>query len=78
LDGPKISWDKLMPIRELDASFDTNGDSICMRSGLDVNADCLKTQANPQSFPVYGLTHYSANDKVGGSNLSTRLIILKL
>jgi hypothetical protein len=57
-------WDKLMPIRELDASLGTNGDSICVRSGLDVIAECLKNQANPQSFPVYGFTDYSTSDKV--------------
>jgi hypothetical protein len=33
-----------------------------VRSGLDVIAECLKNQANPQSFPIMGYTDYS--DKV--------------
>jgi hypothetical protein len=62
-DTPKayFIWDKVMPIREYDMTLDTNGDSICVREGLDVVTDCRKNEANPQSFPVIGFTDYSTS-----------------
>ena len=47
-------WDKLMSIKEADGSLGTNGDSICVRSGLEVIAECLKNKATPQSYPIMG------------------------
>ena len=48
-----------MPIREYDMAIGTNGDSICVRKGIDVVKKCRDNEADPQIFPLFGKTDYS-------------------
>jgi len=52
-------WERQMPLKEYDMSLNTNGDSICVREGIDVVAECLELPANPQSFALIGTTDLS-------------------
>ncbi len=52
-------WERQMPIREYDAGLKTNGDSICVRKGIDVVKKCRDNEASPQIFGLIGKTDYS-------------------
>jgi len=52
-------WERQMPLKEYDMSLNTTGDSICVRKGIDVVAECFELQANPQSFDLIGTTNLS-------------------
>jgi hypothetical protein len=69
-------WARQMAIREYDMALGTNGDSICVREGLDVVAQCREQKKNPQkgilcaagrnppegSFCFVGNTDYTERD----------------
>jgi len=57
-----VIWERQMPIREYDMALGTNGDSICVREGLDVVAQCLEQQKNPKKFGFIGNTDYTEID----------------
>jgi len=65
-------WERQMPIMEYDSTLGTNGDSICVRQGVDVVAQCranLKILATSRT-PVLmvGSTDYSVTlPNAGGS-----------
>lgn len=52
-------WERQMPIREYGKALNTNGDSICVRQGIDAVKNCRDNEANPQTFPLIGKTDYS-------------------
>lgn len=47
-----------MPIREYIMDLGTNGDSICVRAGLDAVSQC-RANKNKSIAPKYGATEYS-------------------
>jgi len=61
--APHTIWARQVPIREYDMALGTNGDSICVREGLDVVAQCREQEKNPKQTKTFiGNTDYTEKD----------------
>jgi hypothetical protein len=67
--APHTIWARQMPIREYDMALGTNGDSICVREGLDVVAQCREQEKNPKQTTTFiGNTDYTEKDYLDAKN----------